>query len=126
MRRLVALALLLCSAALAQAAPCQFVIKKHERRTTTAQKRYVFVKAGVPHDSQHRPLYVVDHIVSLELGGTDTVDNMQLQTKAEGHAKDLIENFLAGCVCRGETPLAVAQRAVVGWKQVTAGSCPRQ
>lgn len=106
--------------------PCQETIVKHERHTTSAQKRAVFLKAGVPYDHEHRPLYVVDHIVPLELGGVDEVGNMQLQTKADGHAKDLVENFLARCVCQGETPLAMAQKLVVTYvKVVTSRPCPR-
>lgn len=117
---------LACFAALFAAEPCAYVVVKHERHTSTAQKRAVFLKAGVPYDKAHRPLYVVDHVVPLELSGLDDVSNMQLQTKADGHAKDLVENFLARCVCHEETPLAVAQRAVVAWRSVTLGTCPKE
>ncbi len=110
----------------AWAAPCVFKVQKHERRTTTGQKRAVFLKAGVPYDPLHRSMYVVDHVIPLELAGLDAVSNMQLQTKVDGHKKDLVENFLAGCVCRGETPLALAQKAVLEWKIVALGTCPKE
>jgi len=35
--------------------------------------------------------YVVDHIVPLECGGSDTTANMQWQTVAEGKIKDRTE-----------------------------------
>ena len=38
-----------------------------------------------------RPGYVVDHIVPLKRGGTDTPGNMQWQTKDAAKAKDKIE-----------------------------------
>lgn len=119
-------AVLVTCALVFSAEPCVYKVQKHERHTTTAQKRTVFQRASVPYDKAHRPLYVVDHIVPLELGGVDEVDNMQLQTKEEGHAKDRVENQLAACVCRGETPLAVAQAAVRNWLTVHPGECPKE
>lgn len=37
------------------------------------------------------PGYVVDHIVPLMRGGTDSPENMQWQTRAEANAKDRVE-----------------------------------
>lgn len=42
-----------------------------------------------------RPGYVVDHIVALACGGSDTPSNMQWQTKAAAKAKDRYER--RGC-----------------------------
>lgn len=122
-RRWLALVLLLFAAP-ALAGECRYAVRKHERHTTRAQKREVYRRAGIAWEK--RSCCVVDHVVPLELGGADEVSNMQIQTKAQGHAKDLVENFLAACVCRGETPLRTAQRLVVGWKYVTVGTCPRE
>jgi hypothetical protein len=46
------------------------------------------VTNGFPHG---RTGYVVDHICALELGGLDTVTNMQYQTIADGKVKDKVE-----------------------------------
>ena len=98
----------------------------NERHTTKAQKRAVFARAGVAYDKAHRPLYVVDHRIPLELGGQDEVANMQLQSKADGKAKDKVEQFLARCVfCQHETLLTDAQTAVLAWRCVDpGGQCP--
>ena len=39
----------------------------------------------------NRSDYIVDHIVPLKRGGSDTPDNMQWQTKEEAKAKDAVE-----------------------------------
>jgi len=104
------------------ASPCTFTVKRHERHTTTAQKKEAYRRAGIAWEK--RACCVVDHVIPLELGGLDDVSNMQIQAKEEGHAKDLVENFLARCVCHGQTPLVLAQKAVVSWRSVTVGTCP--
>lgn len=42
------------------------------------------------------PGYVVDHIIPLCAGGTDTVDNMMFQTTADSYRKDVQER----AICR--------------------------
>jgi len=118
-RLLIALAILSLAAA-----PCDYVVKRHERHTSRAQKREAYRRAGISWD--HRSCCVVDHIVPLELGGRDAVSNMQIQSKSAGHQKDLVENFLARCVCRGATPLPVAQKLVVNWTSVKRDACPKE
>jgi hypothetical protein len=62
----------------------------------------------------------LDHIVSLELGGADTVDNIWPQCGPAGvawadryfHQKDLVENYLAELVRTGGISLRTAQRGI--------------
>ncbi len=59
--------------------------------------------------------YELDALVTPELGGTVAPANLWPQrynAAWNAHVKDALENLLAGRVCRGETPLAVAQRAL--------------
>ncbi len=56
-------------------------------RSATARAQFLR-RTGYPHG---RPGYVVDHIVPLECGGTDSPGNMQWQTAAEAKAKDRTE-----------------------------------
>ncbi|MDD8018261.1 MAG: HNH endonuclease signature motif containing protein [Bacteroidota bacterium] len=56
-------------------------------------------QSGYPHG---RPGYVVDHIVPLANGGSDSPSNMQWQTKADAKAKDKWE--------RGEKPSGKRKR----------------
>lgn len=55
--------------------------------------RHAFARqTGYPHG---RPGYVIDHIVPLACGGTDTPSNMQWQIDADAKTKDKTER--AGC-----------------------------
>jgi hypothetical protein len=57
------------------------------RRDSSARNEFMH-KTGYPHG---RKGYVVDHIVPLECGGSDTPANMQWQSKREAKAKDKTE-----------------------------------
>jgi hypothetical protein len=84
----------------------------------------------------------LDHLVSLELGGADTLDNIWPQCGPEGvglrdryfKQKDIVENFLAYVVKTGQMDLGTAQKGIASdWpqylkqaKQVCPGGvCPR-
>jgi hypothetical protein len=70
-----------------------------------------------------------DHLVSLELGGADTLDNIWPQCGPDETAlnaryfkqKDLVENYLAAQVRAGQIPLAQAQQGIArDWTQYLA------
>ena len=62
----------------------------------------------------------LDHVISLELGGADTVDNIWPQCGPNTvprnsryfHQKDIVENYLADQVEKGKIELASAQRGI--------------
>lgn len=61
----------------------------------------------------------VDHLVSLELGGTNDIKNLWPQPYGQhpgAHEKDRLENFLHEQVCKDNMPLAAAQsRIATDW-----------
>jgi hypothetical protein len=68
----------------------------------------------------------LDHLISLELGGADTLDNIWPQCGPSGVAlpqrffkeKDMVENFLAMQVREGRMDLSQAQRGIAtDWTQ---------
>lgn len=83
---------------------------------TAATKREVFRRYGV---TQTRDAYELDHLVSLELGGSNDVANLWPQAyhgRLNAHDKDALENQLHALVCAGRLELAEAQRAIaVDW-----------
>lgn len=53
-------------------------------RSSSAKTQFKHM-TGYPHG---RPGYVIDHIIPLKRGGSDSPGNMQWQTKAQAKAKD--------------------------------------
>jgi hypothetical protein len=78
-------------------------------------KKQAYDRDGV----QYEPgKYVVDHIVSLELGGTNDLSNLQVQTVEDGRSKDQVENLLHDRLCSGQITLQEAQREIRDWRNV--------
>jgi hypothetical protein len=94
------------------------------------QQTYVWYKIKKPaNNSGQTQTCELDHIISLELGGADTVDNLWPQcgpTKAALNRrffkqKDAVENFLAREVKAGRMDLSKAQRGIAeDWTQFLA------
>jgi hypothetical protein len=62
------------------------------------------------------PGYEIDHLVSRELGGADTIANLWPQPITEARKKDVLENFLHHAVCTGAMTLPEAQDAIrIDW-----------
>ena len=83
------------------------------RHTTSAMKRKVYEMYNIPVDE--RKLFVLDHVISLQLGGRDAIDNLFPQRKEpspHSRDKDRIENFLKRSVCKGEMTLIEAQEQI--------------
>lgn len=83
------------------------------------------------HKTRQTQTCELDHLISLELGGNDTVDNIWPQCGPNGAVlcerffkrKDAVENFLAKQVREGKMPLADAQKGIAtDWTQFLAES----
>lgn len=53
----------------------------------------------------------LDHLVSLELGGSNDITNLWPEVGSLPNPKDKVENALHRAVCDGQVPLRAAQRA---------------
>jgi len=100
------------------------------RSVGTAERGSTFREYGLPFRSYGRA-YEVDHIVSLELGGSNDLANLypEAAVPAPGyHVKDRLENRLHRLVCAGQLPLGLVQREIAAnWVALYAkvyGSSP--
>lgn len=83
------------------------------RNVTTAEKDQVYAEYGIA--SHYAGQYEVDHLVSLELGGSNDISNLwpELASPTPGfHQKDQVENYLHTQVCNGSVSLAKAQEEI--------------
>ncbi len=83
------------------------------RFVSVAMRRAIFTRDHVAWTA--RACCVIDHRVPRALGGSDTLENLQVQPRADAHAKDRDESRLHRAVCRGEMTLAAAQDAMRHW-----------
>ena len=87
---------------------------KKVRDVPESVKRQDYVSYGITSHQPHE--YEVDHLISLELGGSNSIKNLWPQsyvtTPYNMHVKDVLENKLHKLVCDGTLDLKVAQRAI--------------
>lgn len=85
------------------------------RHVTLATKRRVFAAYGIDPHGPGAP-YEVDHLVSLEIGGSNDPANLWPQSYVSqpwnAHLKDALEDRLHALVCSGKLPLDQAQKAI--------------
>jgi hypothetical protein len=80
------------------------------RKVPDSEKKEVFAEYGI--DYGLRGQYEVDHLISLELGGSNDMANLwpELNAVANGaFVKDKLENYLHRQVCAGKISLQQAQ-----------------
>lgn len=87
------------------------------RNVPASEKRKVYAEYGIT--THRRGEYEVDHLISLELGGSNDIRNLWPESYAgtwNAHLKDRLENELHRRVVSGQMPLAEAQRRIaVDW-----------
>ena len=81
-------------------------------------KRQAYAEYGITH---HQPgEYEVDHLISLELGGSNSIKNLWPESYKtqpwNAHIKDQLENALHDDVCSGKIDMPTAQHEIAtGW-----------
>jgi len=89
---------------------CQPGYSRSVRNVPVSEKDQVYAEYGI---ASHSPgEYEVDHLVSLELGGSNDIANLwpEAASPTPGfHQKDMVENYLHAQVCSGAVPLKEAQ-----------------
>jgi hypothetical protein len=83
------------------------------RNVPESEKVAVYAEYGIR--SHKAGQYEVDHLISLELGGSNDISNLwpeAAEPRPGYHEKDRYENFVHGQVCRGEITLQEAQRRI--------------
>lgn len=92
---------------------CVLGYSKKVRRVSSSTKRKAYSEYGIVH---HRAgEYEVDHLISLELGGSNSIANLwpEAASPAPGfHQKDQVENYLHRQVCDGKMSLRQAQEEI--------------
>ncbi len=88
---------------------CRVGYTKTIRNVSNATKRQVYVEYRVAQAPKR--LYVIDHLVPLEVGGANTITNLWPELKADAKRKDVVEGELHARVCSGAEDLTTAQRA---------------
>ena len=83
------------------------------RNVPSSEKDKVYQEYGIASHSTGQ--YEVDHLVSLELGGSNDIANLwpEAADPTPGfHQKDAVENYLHNQVCNGSIPLLTAQQEI--------------
>ncbi|HEX9012991.1 MAG TPA: HNH endonuclease signature motif containing protein [Anaerolineaceae bacterium] len=92
---------------------CQSGYASSVRNVTTQEKDAVYSEYGIASHTSGE--YEVDHLVSLELGGSNDISNLwpEAASPTPGfHQKDEVENYVHEQVCSGAISLADAQKQI--------------
>jgi len=98
---------------------CQPGYASGVRNVSSQVKRQVYVEYGITHHRSGQ--YEIDHLVPLELGGSNNIRNLwpQPSTYPGFHQKDHLETYLHDRVCSGQETLRQVQHDIaVNWYQV--------
>jgi hypothetical protein len=86
---------------------------------------YAKTVMAVPEDEKRQVLaeyglataagYVIDHLVSSELGGSNDLDNLWPEQPVEASRKDAVDSALYLAVCKGQMSLTDAQEQIATW-----------
>ncbi len=106
---------------------CQSGYSSQVRNVPDSEKEQVYAEYGI---TSHAPgEYEVDHLVSLELGGSNDISNLwpePAEPRPGFHEKDKVENYLHDQVCSGAMTLQDAQLKIATDWMVVYQSMPGQ
>jgi hypothetical protein len=90
------------------------------RNVPQSEKNQVYAEYGIK--SHRAGQYEVDHLVSLQLGGSNDISNLWPEAaspKPGFHEKDKVENYLHDQMCKGNMTLTQVQTAIAtNWLDV--------
>ncbi len=87
---------------------------KTVRNVSASLKKKVYAEYSISYP-QPTGSYEADHIIPLELGGSNDISNLFPEAKDPSPGfkeKDLVENYLHNEVCLGKIPLDLAQKEI--------------
>ena len=95
---------------------CHPGYSKMARNVSNKTKEQVFREYGYDPKIINRHSFEIDHLISIELGGSNDIDNLWPQSYVtqplNAHKKDVLENTLKRLVCENKIPLAEAQHEI--------------
>jgi hypothetical protein len=84
------------------------------RDVPESKKNQVYEEYGITHHSAGQ--YEIDHLISLELGGSNAIGNLWPESNDHPHgylnSKDILENRLHALLCTGKVSLRSAQTLI--------------
>lgn len=86
------------------------------RHVTAATKRKVVAAYRRAHPDWPPGPYEIDHLISIEVGGSNEATNLWPEPLAEARKKDVVESRAHRAVCSGKKALEEAQKELVQWK----------
>lgn len=108
---------------------CVSGYSKSVRNVTASTKKKIYEAYGYAYP-QARGLFEADHLIPLELGGSNEIANLFPEIDDSGygyHQKDLVENYLHHEVCAGRADLRAAQHQIADdWVAVYKTLTPEQ
>jgi opacity protein-like surface antigen len=99
---------------------CTAGYTKSIRKVSTKTKSKVYDAYKIP-KSERGKKYVIDHLIPLEVGGSNDVANLWPEPKTDSFTKDGVERTLHTRVCSGLVDLLTAERAFAyDWRTAAA------
>jgi len=92
---------------------CKSGYTKTVRNVSLKERKQVFAEYGIPYKQSGK--YEVDHLISLEIGGSNDISNLwpePYSIKDNARIKDKFENYLHAQVCSGKMALEEAQNEI--------------
>jgi hypothetical protein len=92
---------------------CKSGYTKTVKNVPLAESKQVFTEYGIPYNQHSK--YEVDHLISLEIGGSNGISNLwpeKISMTYGSLTKDKFENYLHAQVCSGKMTITEAQTEI--------------